>query len=851
MSHSPDRIKELILKSLIVALVPLLVYLLTANYWVIKEFNDLFYDSLLRLRGRSRDTSIVIVKIDDYSLQRYGHWPWPRRKLAAGISQIRGENLLALDLLFAEPTNSFDDSVLVDALMRHKKVVLAVGFQRKPVYPILPLLARASGLAHVIVAPSMDGVIRRMYSFQECSEEQILWAYPIEVVRVENDLPIEAVDLDRQTVKIGDVATVPLLPDGTFYINYIGGSESFPSVSFVDLAEGRIDPKIFKNKLVFVGITAVGLRDQYITPFTEAQNPMSGVEILAQASATLLRNKVVKPLERWKLLLITLVSLLLLGFIAEFEGYTAAFYLFLMMEAAFFGTSIFAFMRWRVFFPIAAPVFTLMTAFAVSLIVRLQELSGMVSRMVGEVSKEPLLFLSQLARERHLLELNLKVALEAEDVRIGEQPVPQKIAKDGDRKWFIRQFDGFWIAVMPPPNTEKLTYLETEIIPMLLRVLSERERKGEFFFKGLEQSISNLMFLQQKIRAENEIFTMLLDAMDGGIAVTDSIGRIQFCNKNFCDIFGISKEQSLGKSIFEVFEGTLNIQTDIDLRKVLFKGLKHVTGELVNKESNEIYAVAASAIRSFAGRGGLAVILYDVTRLRELIEAREFALHGLTHQFATPLMLVREYAKLARKTPQQADSYLEFIVKSAEDLQQMIEKFVMLSRLDTKETRSSFTQVDLCEVIKSAVENIRPNYPNKKVIVDLSDEPINILGNKDMLKVAVENLLDNALKYGRSTAKISAFQNDGRVRIEVHDDGSGVPEEEREQIFDKFKRGTKMTKRKGFGLGLALVKRIVEVHYGKIWVEDSKEFGGAKFVIEFPGKLKIKLENKNLGGQYA
>jgi len=192
MSHSPDRIKELILKSLIVALVPLLVYLLTANYWVIKEFNDLFYDSLLRLRGRSRDTSIVIVKIDDYSLQRYGHWPWPRRKLAAGISQIRGENLLALDLLFAEPTNSFDDSVLVDALMRHKKVVLAVGFQRKPVYPILPLLARASGLAHVIVAPSMDGVIRRMYSFQECSEEQILWAYPIEVVRVENDLPIDS-----------------------------------------------------------------------------------------------------------------------------------------------------------------------------------------------------------------------------------------------------------------------------------------------------------------------------------------------------------------------------------------------------------------------------------------------------------------------------------------------------------------------------------------------------------------------------------------------------------------------------------------------------------------------------------
>ncbi|MEA2169917.1 MAG: two-component system, OmpR family, sensor kinase, partial [Solirubrobacteraceae bacterium] len=104
----------------------------------------------------------------------------------------------------------------------------------------------------------------------------------------------------------------------------------------------------------------------------------------------------------------------------------------------------------------------------------------------------------------------------------------------------------------------------------------------------------------------------------------------------------------------------------------------------------------------------------------------------------------------------------------------------------------------------------------------------------DRLGQAVRNVLANALRHSRSTVTVHAEREGTRVRIAVDDDGPGVPEAEWEHVFDRFHRVAPRAGSKGAGLGLAIVRAVVEGSDGRVWMEASPDLGGARVCLELP-----------------
>jgi two-component system sensor histidine kinase MtrB len=140
--------------------------------------------------------------------------------------------------------------------------------------------------------------------------------------------------------------------------------------------------------------------------------------------------------------------------------------------------------------------------------------------------------------------------------------------------------------------------------------------------------------------------------------------------------------------------------------------------------------------------------------------------------------------------------------------------------------------LDLGELVRHVVAT-RAGPPPE---LDGDGGPAMVVGDRRRLDRVVVNLLDNADRYAGGAVRVAVRRDRGRVRLEVDDRGPGVPEPLREQVFERFARGTRGGQRggdSGSGLGLALVAQHVVRHGGSVWVED-RPGGGARFVVELP-----------------
>jgi PAS domain S-box-containing protein len=176
---------------------------------------------------------------------------------------------------------------------------------------------------------------------------------------------------------------------------------------------------------------------------------------------------------------------------------------------------------------------------------------------------------------------------------------------------------------------------------------------------------------------------------------------------------------------------------------------------------------------------------------------------------------------------------LERIWKSVLKLEEMIESAARLSKLDDEE-ELSLVEKDLNSVFKEVVDNFRPMLEEKRMRVEYLPKGKRIARVYPIIEDVFANLLSNAVKYSppKSKVTIDILDEGDAWKVMVADQGEGVPDEYKETIFDRFKRGGKAGV-KGTGLGLAIVKRVVELHRGKVWVEDNPG-GGSIFYVVIP-----------------
>jgi signal transduction histidine kinase len=161
----------------------------------------------------------------------------------------------------------------------------------------------------------------------------------------------------------------------------------------------------------------------------------------------------------------------------------------------------------------------------------------------------------------------------------------------------------------------------------------------------------------------------------------------------------------------------------------------------------------------------------------------------------------------------------------------MVDDLLEISRHDDQD-RSTYEMVDLAELVLAVTAH---RGPHEHDLLDVDARPW-IVGDRRRLERVVVNLLDNATNHGKGLVRVGVLLRDGRARLEVDDAGPGVPETDREQIFERFSRGSpadRDTTDSGVGLGLALVAQHVRDHDGCAWVE-RRPGGGARFIVELP-----------------
>jgi two-component system sensor histidine kinase CpxA len=221
---------------------------------------------------------------------------------------------------------------------------------------------------------------------------------------------------------------------------------------------------------------------------------------------------------------------------------------------------------------------------------------------------------------------------------------------------------------------------------------------------------------------------------------------------------------------------------------------------------------------------------YMADRLEKMIRGSKELTAYISHELRTPLARIRIAGEILREKLEQRncrdlDRYLDDIREDVEELDSLIGRILMLSKLDMKEKPLSLSPVSPAELLKSLLTRLEPaaNQKGLSVTSDISFAPT-IPGDRDALQTALSNILENAVKYSPSGGrlKVSTKSGEGAMEITVTNTAPRIPEKDLEKIFEPFHRlGT--GGEAGFGLGLAIARKIIEAHRGTIKAQSTEE----------------------------
>ena len=333
--------------------------------------------------------------------------------------------------------------------------------------------------------------------------------------------------------------------------------------------------------------------------------------------------------------------------------------------------------------------------------------------------------------------------------------------------------------------------------------------------------------------AEREQAAQVLEAVGDGIFLLDRNGVVRLWNRAAALALGISAEEILGRTLDEVIPGWEALASRIPVADV-GAAARAVTLP-IGLGGRDLW-LSFVAVRS---ADGLVFAFRDVTGERLLEEERSDFVATISHELRTPMTGVYGAAQtLLRREhdldPEQRQSLLSMIAEEAARLSQITEEVLLTSQLDRGELSIKRTPVDVAEVVRSAVDTMRPQLEETMTIEVEVDDRIGVAsGDSDRIQQVLVNLLDNAAKYGSAPVKVSAESTNGLVRIAVSDAGPGIDAVDRERIFEKFYRADPQLTgaASGTGLGLYISRELAERMGGRL-VLTSAPSEGATFVVE-------------------
>ena len=210
---------------------------------------------------------------------------------------------------------------------------------------------------------------------------------------------------------------------------------------------------------------------------------------------------------------------------------------------------------------------------------------------------------------------------------------------------------------------------------------------------------------------------------------------------------------------------------------------------------------------------------------------------SISHEFKTPIASIRGFAKLLQMpglSEEQKAEYISMIAQESDRLSRLSETLLRLSALEQQTALASLSSFSLDEQLRQVILRLEPNWSHKDIDWQLDLQKVSITSDQELLNQVWVNILQNAIKFSSEGSEIAVrVFRDGNAIVEVEDHGCGMTEEAQQRIFDKFYQADKSRKQEGVGLGLSLVKRIVDMMGGEIKVT-SQVGVGSTFRVELP-----------------
>ena len=371
----------------------------------------------------------------------------------------------------------------------------------------------------------------------------------------------------------------------------------------------------------------------------------------------------------------------------------------------------------------------------------------------------------------------------------------------------------------------------------------------------------DLQAQNKAIRRIRDFLSSVLENVADPVISLDTRGKITMWNAAAEELFQFKAKDVLGKPVKSVLEGALSESCEEALKRSLL-GASYQQEELLYRTPDERslpLRLHASPMRSEKGDiSGTIISIYDRSESQELMnlkkvdQLKDEFLSSISHELRTPLTGIQSSTEIlltfADEEPETRREFLSIIQAQGHRLMRIVDNILFFTEMSQKNEPFSLEPVEVKPVVEEALAMFREPVREKQIQVEnrLNGTPVWVLAEPRRLKQVFVNLLDNALKFtpegGRVCLTAEKEEKAGRVvKISVCDTGIGIPENARQVVFEKFKQlgNTLTSKPNGTGLGLTIVKDIVEKMNGSIWVERQKPQGTAvHFTLEEAEKIK-------------
>ncbi|MGM0441915.1 MAG: response regulator [Elusimicrobiota bacterium] len=373
--------------------------------------------------------------------------------------------------------------------------------------------------------------------------------------------------------------------------------------------------------------------------------------------------------------------------------------------------------------------------------------------------------------------------------------------------------------------------------------------KAVIFTSHITSAIENANLFERLQKEKGKIEAMFSGMGDGAV-ITDSEGCILTVNEAAQSLLGCKKDDVLDKkfsNIIEDFEASPQEKTTRNKKEI-------ITFELYKKKKPPLYlSVLNTKIPGKRVEGGQIFILRDITAEKKdrLLKQNFFA--SVSHKLKTPLTGIISTVNILKNSNdiKESEETLKMLESSAWELSEIVDKLLSFTTLETNFLNLNRESATLRDLLSDCINSFSSFAEENNVKIEVANNIDNlpkIFVDISKIEEAIENIIENGIKFNSKEEKkinIKAYKHNSEfIRVEILDNGPGIPVSEQDNIFKKFYQAEEYFtgQVKGAGLGLAAAKKIIEAHRGKIWVQ-SQLNEGSNFIFMLP-----RIKDKTGGG---